>query len=83
MASRRANSLAAWALGSLISGAVVVETISARPGIGRTLLTAVSDRDVPLVSGIVLVVALVYVLMTVLADLMDRLADPRLRAASR
>jgi peptide/nickel transport system permease protein len=60
-----------------------VETIFARPGIGRTLLAAVSDRDVPLVSGIVLVVALVYVLMTVLADVMDRLADPRLRAARR
>jgi peptide/nickel transport system permease protein len=78
-----AISLSAWALGSLISGAVVVETIFARPGIGRTLLAAVSDRDVPLVSGIVLVVALVYVLMTVLADVMDRLADPRLRVARR
>lgn len=76
-----AISLSGWAFGSLISGAVVVETIFARPGIGRTLLSAVQDRDVPLVSGIVLVVAMVYVIMTVLADALDRLADPRLRTA--
>jgi peptide/nickel transport system permease protein len=76
-----AISLSGWAFGSLISGAVVVETIFARPGLGRSLLRAVQDQDVPLVSGIVLVVALVYCVMTVLADALDRVADPRLRAA--
>lgn len=74
-----AISLSGWAFGSLISGAVVVETIFARPGIGRSLLSAVQSRDVPLVSGIVLVVALAYCLVTVASDLLDRLADPRLR----
>ncbi|WP_363340451.1 ABC transporter permease [Herbiconiux sp.] len=70
--------LSGWAFGWLISGAVVVETIFARPGLGRTLLNAVQLRDVPLVIGVVLVVALGYVLMTVLTDAASRLADPRL-----
>lgn len=73
--------LSGWAIGYLISGAVVVETIFARPGLGRTLLRATELRDVPLVTGVVLVVALVYVLMTVLTDLVAALADPRVRTA--
>lgn len=69
--------LTGWAFGALISGAVVVETIFARPGLGRSLLTAVQGRDVPLVIGVVLVVALAYMLVTTLTDLADRLIDPR------
>lgn len=69
--------LSGWAFGSLISGAVVVETVFARPGLGRTLLNAVTVRDVPVVIGVVMVVALAYILMTILTDLASRLADPR------
>ena len=72
--------LAGWAFGNLVSGAVVVETVFARPGLGRSLLSAVQDRDVPLVTGIVLVVALVYTLVTAGTDVLDRLVDPRLRS---
>ncbi len=72
--------LAGWAFGSLISGAVIVETIFARAGLGRSLLSAVQLRDVPLVVGIVLVVAAGYILMTTLTDLADRLVDPRRRS---
>lgn len=75
--------LSGWAIGYLISGAVVVETIFARPGLGRTLLRATELRDVPVVTGVVLVVALVYVLMTVVTDLVAGLADPRLRRTGR
>ncbi|MFF2390237.1 ABC transporter permease [Agromyces sp. NPDC058104] len=71
-------SLSGWALGWLLSGAVVVETIFAMPGLGRTLLQAVTLRDIPVVTGVVLLVAVVYVLMTVLTDLVARVADPRL-----
>lgn len=71
--------LSGWALGWLLSGAVVVETIFAMPGLGRTLLQAVTLRDIPVVIGVVLLVALVYVVMTVLTDLVSRVADPRLR----
>ncbi|KQO93768.1 ABC transporter permease [Leifsonia sp. Leaf264] len=71
--------LSGWAVGYLISGAVVVETIFARPGLGRTLLHAVESRDVPVVLGVVLLVALVYVVMTFVTDALSRVADPRLR----
>ncbi|MCU1407943.1 MAG: transporter permease [Microbacteriaceae bacterium] len=76
-----AVSLSGWAFGSLISGAVVVETIFARPGLGRTLLNAVTVRDVPVVIGVVLIVALAYILMTLATDLASRIIDPRLRSA--
>jgi len=75
--------LVGWAFGSLISGAVVVETIFARQGLGRSLLSAVQSRDVPLVLGVVLVVALGYILVTTLTDLADRLVDPRLAGVHR
>jgi peptide/nickel transport system permease protein len=71
--------LSAWAFGYLVSGAVVVETIFARPGLGRSLLQAVTLRDVPLVTGIVLVSALAYIVVTLLADVVSSALDPRLR----
>ncbi len=74
-----AVNLSGWAVGYLISGAVVVETIFARPGLGRTLLRATELRDVPVVVGVVLVVAVVYVVMTVVTDAISGVADPRLR----
>ena len=73
--------LSGWAFGSLISGAVVVETIFARPGLGRTLLNAVTVRDVPVVLGVVLVVALAYIVMTIATDVLSRIVDPRMRNA--
>ncbi|MCU1635684.1 MAG: transporter permease [Cryobacterium sp.] len=75
-----AISLSGWAFGSLISGAVVVETIFARPGLGRTLLNAVTVRDVPVVIGVVMIAALAYILVTVATDFASRLADPRISA---
>lgn len=72
--------LSGWALGSLLSGAVIVETIFARPGLGRTLMQAVTVRDVPVVTGVVLVVALIYVVMTLASDAASALVDPRQRA---
>jgi peptide/nickel transport system permease protein len=73
--------LSGWAFGYLIGGAVVVETIFARPGLGRTLLSAVTVRDVPVVTGVVLVTALAYILVTFATDLVARLVDPRLAPA--
>lgn len=74
--------LSGWAFGALVSGAVVVETIFARPGLGRSLLSAVQSRDVPLVLGVVLVVAVGYMLVTTITDLADRIVDPRLRSGA-
>lgn len=74
-----AITLSGWALGALVSGAVIVENLFGRPGIGQVLVTAVNTRDVPTVSGVVLVVAAVYVIANLLVDLTYVLIDPRLR----
>jgi peptide/nickel transport system permease protein len=75
-----AITLSGWALGALVSGAVIAENVFGRPGIGQVLVNAVNTRDVPTVSGIVLVVAAVYVVANLLVDLAYVLVDPRLRA---
>lgn len=76
-----AITLSGWALGALVSGAVIAENVFGRPGIGQVLVTAVNTRDIPTVSGIVLVVAAVYVAANLLVDLAYGLIDPRLRPA--
>ncbi len=77
-----AITLSGWALGALVSGAVIVENVFGRPGIGQVLVNAVNTRDIPTVSGIVLVVAAVYVVANLLVDLAYAAVDPRLRAVS-
>ena len=74
-----AIALSGWAFGSLLSGAVVVETLFGRPGLGRLLIEATHARDVPVVIGVVLVIALGYVVVMSVADLLERAVDPRLR----
>jgi len=76
-----ALTLSGWALGALISGAVIVETVFARPGIGNVLVTATESRDLPLVSGVVILVAAIYVLANLIVDIAYVLIDPRMRAA--
>lgn len=76
-----AVTLSGWALGALVSGAVIAENVFGRPGIGQVLVNAVNTRDVPTVSGIVLVVAGVYVVANLIVDAAYTLIDPRLRAA--
>ena len=77
-----AITLSGWALGALVSGAVIVENVFGRPGVGQVLVNAVNTRDIPTVSGIVLVVAAVYVVANLLVDLAYAAVDPRLRAVS-
>jgi peptide/nickel transport system permease protein len=72
--------LSGWAIGSLISGAVIVETLFSRQGLGNVLLQAVTQQDMPLTVGVTLIVALVYVLANVVVDALYVIADPRLRA---
>jgi peptide/nickel transport system permease protein len=74
-----AISLSGWALGALFSGAVVVEAVFARPGLGNVLVAGANSRDIPVVSGVVMLVALVYVLANLLVDTAYTLVDPRLR----
>jgi peptide/nickel transport system permease protein len=77
-----AVTLSGWALGATISGAVVVEAVFARPGIGQVLVSAVSSQDMPVVIGIVMLIAAFYVLANLLVDIAYALIDPRLRRAS-
>lgn len=72
--------MTAWALGSLLGGAAVIEVIFARPGLGRTLVNAVTVRDIPVVLGVVLFAALAYVVVTLVTDLTIARVDPRTEA---
>ena len=74
-----AITLSGWALGALISGAVIVENVFARPGIGNMIVGAAEHRDVPLVSGVVMLVAFIYVVSNILVDIAYAIVDPRLR----
>jgi peptide/nickel transport system permease protein len=65
--------------GSLLAGAVIIEQVFARQGIGRMLVTALQSRDFPVAQGGVLFVATVYVLMNLLVDLLYGVVDPRIR----
>jgi peptide/nickel transport system permease protein len=71
--------VAALQVGNLLTGALVVEQVFTRPGIGYLAVTAVRQRDIPLVQGVVVVFAAAYVLVNLAADLAAALADPRLR----
>ncbi|MCJ8138938.1 ABC transporter permease [Falsirhodobacter halotolerans] len=70
-------------LGNLIAGAIVVETVFGWPGIGRLLVVAVSQRDLALVQGLVLVIATTMVLANLAVDLLYGLLDPRIRGGAR
>jgi ABC-type dipeptide/oligopeptide/nickel transport system permease component len=65
--------------GFLIANAVVVETVFSRQGIGRLLVQGLNTRDFPVVQGVVLVIAIMYVLLNLLVDLTYAWIDPRIR----
>lgn len=65
--------------GLLLSGSVVVESLFARPGLGRLTVTAVNNRDFPVIQGIVLVVAVIYLTVNTLTDIASALVNPRVR----
>ncbi|HET6780584.1 MAG TPA: ABC transporter permease [bacterium] len=65
--------------GTLLSGAVITETVFARPGVGKLLVDAISNKDFPIVQGAVLFIALVYIMINLLVDLSYAYLDPRIR----
>jgi ABC-type dipeptide/oligopeptide/nickel transport system permease component len=65
--------------GSLLSGAIIIENVFSRPGLGSTLIDAIKERNYPVVQGAVLVIAVIYVGVNLLVDLAYGLADPRIR----
>jgi peptide/nickel transport system permease protein len=65
--------------GTLIGGALIVETIFALPGLGTTLFTAIFQKDFLVVQGVVVVLAVGFVLVNFLVDLLYGVLDPRVR----
>jgi ABC-type dipeptide/oligopeptide/nickel transport system permease component len=63
----------------LVGGSVIVETIFNVPGIGRYLVTAINQRDYPIIQGVNLVIATVVVLTNVVVDVSYSVLDPRVR----
>ncbi len=68
-------------LGSLLAGAVITETVFGWQGIGRLLVESIEKRDYPVTQACVLVIALSYVLINLLTDLLYTQVDPRVRLA--
>lgn len=66
-------------LGGLLGGAVLTESVFAWPGLGRLLVDAITNRDLPLVQGTVLVLALTFILVNLVVDLLYAAIDPRVR----
>jgi ABC-type dipeptide/oligopeptide/nickel transport system permease component len=65
--------------GAQLAGAVIVESVFARPGLGRLAVSAILARDFPMVQGIVLVVACMYVFVNLTVDAAYAVLDPRIR----
>jgi peptide/nickel transport system permease protein len=66
-------------LSDILGGSLIVEQVFNLPGLGRLLLSAISRRDFPLLSGIVLYLAIITVILYFLADIFAAVIDPRIR----
>ncbi len=73
--------LGALELGTLLSGAVLTEQVFSIPGFGKLVVDAVFNRDYPVVQGVVLVTAGLFILLNLLADVLYVVINPRLRVA--
>ena len=66
-------------LSDILGGSLIVEQVFNLPGLGRLLLSAISRRDFPLLSGIVFYLAFITVILYFISDIASSLADPRIR----
>jgi peptide/nickel transport system permease protein len=71
--------IVALQFGAVLTGAVITETIFAWPGIGRLLIQSIGFRDYPMVQGCILLIAVTYVTVNLVTDLMYGVLDPRIR----
>ena len=79
-ASMPVVSVAAVQLGFMLGGSIVIETVFALHGVGYLAWESISKNDFPVVQAVVLLLAMIYVGLTLLADMMNAVLDPRLRA---
>jgi peptide/nickel transport system permease protein len=68
-------------LGFMLGGSIVIETVFALHGVGYLAWESISKNDFPVVQAVVLVLALIYIGLTLLSDLLNAVLDPRLRSA--
>jgi ABC-type dipeptide/oligopeptide/nickel transport system permease component len=64
---------------SLLGGTVIIETIFSLPGIGRYIYEAIANRDYPVVQGVTIVIATIFVVVSMTVDILYAVLDPRLR----
>lgn len=65
--------------GTLLGGAIITETVFAWPGVGRMIILAIQQRDFPLVVGSVMILAMMFVLLNLIVDILYGIIDPRVR----
>ena len=68
-----------YALGDLLGGAVVVETVFSLPGLGQLVVNSIARRDFPVIQGVVMVIAVVYLVANLIVDVLYVVVDPRVR----
>jgi peptide/nickel transport system permease protein len=66
-------------LGTLLSGAVLTETVFGLPGVGKTLFESITARDYTVVQGFVLVIAVIFLVVNLVVDVLYAFLDPRIR----
>jgi ABC-type dipeptide/oligopeptide/nickel transport system permease component len=76
-----ATTVAGLQIGGLLSGAFVVENVFAYAGLGQLAVTAINNRDLPVIQGVILVAALGYVVSNLFIDVLYSIIDPRIRRA--
>ncbi len=67
-------------VGGLIAGSVIVEAVFTRQGIGQMLVSAIGSQDYPVIQGVVLVIAVIYIVVNILVDVSYAFIDPRVRS---
>ncbi|MFD3509418.1 ABC transporter permease [Nocardia sp. NPDC058666] len=83
LASVPAFTIAGVLVGTMLAGSVVVESVFARAGVGRLTQTSVLNQDIPVVQGVVLLSALIFVAVNLAVDLLYPLLDPRITGTRR
>lgn len=73
--------LSGFIFASLLGGAVIAETLFARQGVGRLMVEATTNKDVPLVLGITMLAASIYVILNLAVDLINTVIDPRVKTS--
>ena len=66
-------------MAEVVAGTIIVEQVFSLPGIGQLLITAISNRDFPLVQGIVMYITVVVVMINFIVDVLYSVLDPRIR----